>query len=196
MHRHGGILLEATIGLAIFAITALVVLASSGQSAQALLIARDRVRAMDLARTASARLEVGLGDVRTLSGPVPPWAPPIEDLIGEDRWGDALGELFGGAEADPDEAEEDDEAFGLFEANPDEGLSFGAERDGWMVEITVEPTDIAGLSVVRTTASREGSSTARATLVQIARLSGEAEAGVGSFDELSEELMDEIGGAP
>lgn len=71
--RPGALLLETLLALAVFSASALAVLALANRAAGGLALAQDRVRACDLARSAIAQIEAGLGNAESLHGPVPSW---------------------------------------------------------------------------------------------------------------------------
>ncbi len=69
----GGLLLEVLLALTIFIGAALSILASVGNASASLETSRLRQRAIDLARSAIARIEAGIETAQTLNGPVPEW---------------------------------------------------------------------------------------------------------------------------
>lgn len=73
----GVLMLEVMVALALIVVVGLVVLAAVSQSTGALRDAREKQVAVDLARSAMARLEAGVDSTTTLSGPVKAW---MEDV--------------------------------------------------------------------------------------------------------------------
>ncbi|MBX3402081.1 MAG: hypothetical protein KF699_01585 [Phycisphaeraceae bacterium] len=71
--RRGALLMEMMLALAVFVGAALAILSAMGQSAASLAAAKERQRAMDLARSALSRIEAGIETAETLNGPVPEW---------------------------------------------------------------------------------------------------------------------------
>lgn len=66
-------LLEVVLALALTVVVGLVILSAIGQTTDALRRAREKQVAVDLARTALAKLEAGIETTATISGPVPLW---------------------------------------------------------------------------------------------------------------------------
>lgn len=83
-------LLEVMLALALTVVVGLVVLSAVSQSTGALRQARERQVAVDLARSAMARLEAGIESTTTLSGPVKAWMEDA-DLAEVSDDGDASG---------------------------------------------------------------------------------------------------------
>lgn len=73
MRARGALLLESLLALAIFAMAGIAILTLVGQGARSVELTRERLRALDLARSAMARLEAGIDTPETLHGPVAPW---------------------------------------------------------------------------------------------------------------------------
>ena len=71
--RRAGLLLEVLLALTIFIGAALTILAAVGSASDSLDASRLRQRAMDLARSAIAKIEAGIETAQTLNGPVPEW---------------------------------------------------------------------------------------------------------------------------
>lgn len=67
------LLLEMVLAIALFVSAGLAILALVGQSTDTLRAVRARQHAVDLARSAMARIESGLARPETLNGPVRPW---------------------------------------------------------------------------------------------------------------------------
>lgn len=73
MSRRGALLLEAVIALAIFVATGIAILAVMRQGVGNLQADRDRIRAMDIARSTLAQIECHLATIESLDGPVRAW---------------------------------------------------------------------------------------------------------------------------
>jgi len=166
MSRHGAILLELMISLAIFVMAALAIGGALRESTGALLRSREQVRAGDLARTAMARIEAGIARPEVINGPVRAWG------------------------ADPDVWEGDelvDPEASLGIGAPDGGT--GASEPAWELEVDSQPSRFRGLSIVRVRALRRDPRDparviASASLDQLVRLR-EAEKDIaGEEDEL------------
>ncbi len=80
-HRRGAILLEILLSLALFVMTASMLLSVIGQVVDGLGRSRDRLDAADLAESALAMIETGLARPETLNGPVEPWRPEQDDSM-------------------------------------------------------------------------------------------------------------------
>lgn len=151
--RGGAMLLEVVVSFAIFVVAALAVLSSVQRATSAAVLARDQSHAMDLARSAIAKIESGIARPETLNGPVPPW----------DR-SDA-GESTSGESGDP------------------VGLSASSQVSpvrptGWELEILTRPTVYDGLTAVTVVARRRrgesgGALSASFSLTQFVRLSSQ-----------------------
>lgn len=158
--RRGALLLEAVIAVAIFVAAGSAILAVVNDSAAAMARARDMIAAADLARSAMARLEAGIANVRELNGPVPLWRDDESA-----REGDAGSTPAGFADAPP-------------------------EPSRWELRVTTDRSAFAGLTRVTVEAfkrSAPGSDRLEAsyTLRQLVRLSPDAEDRAGEADELS-----------
>lgn len=75
--RRGVMLMEVVLALALVVVVGLVVLSAVSQSTGALRSAREKQVAVDLARSAMAKLEAGIETTTTLSGPVKAWSEDI-----------------------------------------------------------------------------------------------------------------------
>ena len=73
MSRRGALLLEIVLALAIFVAAGLTVLAMVNRGAATVGATRDRARAINLARSAMAKIEAGVARPETLLGPVRSW---------------------------------------------------------------------------------------------------------------------------
>lgn len=71
--RRGVMLMEVMLALALVVVVGLTVLSSVSQSTDALGASREKQVAVDLARSAMAKLEAGIETTTTLSGPVKAW---------------------------------------------------------------------------------------------------------------------------
>ncbi len=169
--RHGWLLLEMMIALAIFVGIAFVVLGSLGQGVASAQRTRDRARAVDLARSTMAKLEAGLGTPANLSGPVPAWAPddePTDDA--------SVGAGVGPAQS-----------VGFDESPRQPTL--------WEVEIDTLPSDFDGLThvtvtVVKHDVPESDIAVVSYTLHQLVRLSAQADDSVGEVDALTREAIE------
>lgn len=81
IHRRGAILLEILLSLALFVMTASMLLSVIGQVVDGLGRSRDRLTAADRAESALALIETGLARPETLNGPVEPWQPEQDDSM-------------------------------------------------------------------------------------------------------------------
>jgi len=151
--RRGALLLEVVVAFAIFVVAALAVLSSVQRATAAALLARDQSHAMDLARSALAKIESGIARPETLNGPVPPWG---QGDSGEVVNGDS-GERF----------------------NPSVSVRDAPARaSGWELEISTRATAYEGLTAVTVVARRRrGDSTdavsASYALTQFVRLTAQ-----------------------
>lgn len=158
----GWILLEMTIALTVFVFSAFAILGAMGQGVNRAERTRDQAKAVELARSALAKLEAGLGTPQNLAGPVPAWTP----------------------ESDPGESFDENADVGFDESLPEPTL--------WEIEIDTLPSDFAGLTHVSVTAVKRPTPesdrvTASFTLHQLVRLSaGDADV-VGDLDDISRE---------
>lgn len=163
--RRGAMLLEVVVALAVFVVAALAVLGAVQRATSAAVLARDQSRAVDLARSAIAKIESGIARAESLNGPVP-------------AWGDgAAGENASGAPLDGVEIS------GAFRDTP-------AKPSGWELEIRTQPTSYDGLTAVTVVARRRRGTagdvvSASFTLTQFMRLGargGDASAGDAESD--------------
>lgn len=160
--RRGALLLEAVLAVSIFVAFAIAILGMVGDSASALTRARDETRAADLARSTITKLEAGIGNVRTLAGPVARW------------------------EEDPT-TREGDEGSG-----PEGGFSDAPPTPSlWEVQIETDRSEFEGLTHVTVRAFKRASpesdrAVAAYTLRQLVRLSADAQDRAGEEDALGE----------
>ncbi len=73
LRSRGGLLMEIMLAMTIFIGAALAILSAMASAAESLEASRLRQRAMDLARSAIAKIEAGIETAETLNGPVPQW---------------------------------------------------------------------------------------------------------------------------
>ncbi len=78
--RRGALLMEVMLALTLFVTAGMVILSLVGQSVATLRAARDKEHAVDLARSAMAKMEGGIETAEGLNGPVRPWR---DDAAGE-----------------------------------------------------------------------------------------------------------------
>lgn len=71
--RRGVVLLECLLALALFVACGLSVMAMMDRAMASVAATRDAQIAADVARTAMAQIEAGLGTPETMNGPVPEW---------------------------------------------------------------------------------------------------------------------------
>lgn len=148
--RRGAMLLEVVVAIAVFVAASLAVLAAVQRAAAAAVLARDQIHAVDLARSAIAKIESGIARAEALNGPVPAWG---EGAIGEGN----------------------SSASGI---GPGAGTGFRdvpKRASGWELEIRTEPTSFEGLTAVTVEARRrrvEGSDSVSASfrLTQFVRM--------------------------
>ncbi len=76
--QRGALLLEVMLAIALFVSAGMVVLSMVGQSVGSLEASRDKQRAVDLARSAMAKLEAGIETAQVMNGPVPVWQDETE----------------------------------------------------------------------------------------------------------------------
>jgi hypothetical protein len=69
----GAVLLECMLALAIFVAAGLTIMAMMDRAASSVAETRDAEVAVDVARTAMAKIEAGIATPETLNGPVPAW---------------------------------------------------------------------------------------------------------------------------
>lgn len=72
--RRGALLMEVVLSLALLVTVGMVVLSAISRSTGGLRLARERQMAVDLARSAMAKLEAGIETTTTLGGPVKAWS--------------------------------------------------------------------------------------------------------------------------
>ncbi len=158
----GALLLEVMLAITLFVMGAIAILALLNDSTSGLASTRDAVRAADLARSAMARIEAGIGSVRTEHGPVPLWEDDLEahdDLSGTSEIGE-----------------------GFADTPPRPSL--------WRIEVESEPTDFDGLTRVTVRAIKQAAPnsttvTASYTLHQLVRMADRVEDTAGAVDEIS-----------
>jgi Tfp pilus assembly protein PilX len=75
--RRGVMLMEVLLALALVVVVGMTVLSAVSQSTGALRAAREKQVAVDLARSAMAKLEAGIETTTTLSGPVKAWSEDV-----------------------------------------------------------------------------------------------------------------------
>lgn len=158
----GALLLETILAVSVFAMAGLAILGLVSGSVDSLTRSREAVKAADLARSTMAKLEAGIGNLRTLSGPVPRWEDDESAREGDDQ-----GEFSAGFADAP------------------------ARPSLWEVEIETEPSEFAGLTKVMVRAFRRVSAesdevVAEYTLHQLVRLSARDEDRAGEEDAISE----------
>lgn len=73
MIRRGALLLEALVALAIFVAAGLAILSVMRQGSSDARAWRERMHALDLARSALSQIEAGIATSEQLNGPVPAW---------------------------------------------------------------------------------------------------------------------------
>lgn len=78
------VLMEVMLSLSIFIGSALAILGAMASAAESLESSRLRQRAMDLARSAVAKIEAGIETAETLNGPVPQWRDEESSAVGFD----------------------------------------------------------------------------------------------------------------
>ncbi len=71
--RRGAVLLECILALSLFVACGLAVMAMMDRAAASVAATRDAEQAVDVARTAMAKIEAGIATPETLNGPVPEW---------------------------------------------------------------------------------------------------------------------------
>ncbi len=162
--RCGWVLFEMMVALTIFVFTALAVLGAVSQGIATAESTRDRAKAVDLARSAMAKLEAGLGTPQSLAGPVLPWEP----------------------EPDPDAPFDEHADFGFSEVAPPPSL--------WEVEIDTIPSEFRGLTHVIVTAVKRPTPESDRVAVsyvlqQLVRLAPETEDTVGELDDIASEAI-------
>lgn len=171
----GALLMEMMLALAVFVGAALAILSAMGQSAASLAAARERQRAMDLARSAMSRIEAGIETAETLNGPVPEW----QDEESTSEFDDAPPEPTGWEL--------------VIRTSPFGGTGRGGDAVAG-----------GGLTLVEVTAMRRDPGRAApavtVTLRQLVRLGAEAEDRVGNLDDIGRAAerarRDQRGGGP
>jgi type II secretory pathway pseudopilin PulG len=158
--RRGWVLFEMMVAFTIFIITAAAVLGAVSQAVTAAERTRDRTKAVDIARSAMAKLEAGLGTAQTLAGPLMPWEPTI----------------------DPDAPFDETADFGFSEIAP--------LPSPWEVEIDTIPSRFPGLTHVIVTATKRPSPEsdriiASYALHQLVRMAPDIEDTVGEIDDMA-----------
>ena len=160
------VLLEAIVGVALFTVFAIAVLASASRALDTARNAREHALAFDVARTALSLVDAGIATPEDVTGPVSSWS------------------VVGGA---PDASLTP--AWGLaLDASP-LGSGSAAPADEWTTSVTRQPADAEGLEWLvisawrgerEATASAEGGSTRPAprvvTLRQLVRAAGDGAA--------------------
>ena len=71
--QRGAVLLECVLALALFVACGLVVMSMMDRATNSVVYTRDAEEAVDVARTAMAKIEAGIATPQTLNGPVPVW---------------------------------------------------------------------------------------------------------------------------
>jgi type II secretory pathway pseudopilin PulG len=156
--RRGVMLLEVVLALALVVVVGLVVLSAVSQSTGALRAAREKQVAVDLARSAMAKLEAGIETTTTLSGPVQAWSEDM-NLAEVPQDGDETGwELA--VESEPSSFD---------------GLTY--------VTVTARRASVDGWAG----ASGAASGNAGFTLRQLVRLAERDEDGIGEKDDVTVE---------
>ncbi|MGE3107345.1 MAG: hypothetical protein AB7G11_12795 [Phycisphaerales bacterium] len=85
MRERGALLLEVMLSLALFVAAGGTVLAVVSQGVGSIRAARERLHALDLARSAMAEIEAGIATVETLNGPAPEWTDPDAEVPDDTR---------------------------------------------------------------------------------------------------------------
>lgn len=76
--RRGAVLLECLLALALFVACGLSVMAMMDRAMASVAATRDAEIAADIARSAMAKIEAGLGTPETMNGPVPEWRDELD----------------------------------------------------------------------------------------------------------------------
>jgi hypothetical protein len=150
------------LAVSLFVMAGMAILSLVGGSVEGLGRSRDAAVAADLARSAMARLEAGLGTGQTLSGPVGRWEEDESVWEGDD----AAGPMSGFAD-------------------------IAAAPTLWEIEIDTEPSRFDGLTLATVRAfKRAGENSeqiaAEFALRQLVRLGAEGDDVAGEADEISE----------
>jgi hypothetical protein len=162
--RRGALLLEIILALAIFVMAGSAILALVDRTASGVERARGAAKAADLARSAMARIEAGIGTPQTLNGPVLAWP-----------------------ESDDARAEDDESGDGIISSG-----GIAPPESGWELEIDTEPSEFTGLTKITVRAIKRAAPdseqlVAEYTLRQLVRLSGKGEDRAGGEDALAAE---------
>lgn len=159
--RHGAVLIEIMLSLAIFAMAALVLSGVMSRAAGASDRAVWAAQAEDLTRSAMARIEAGIATPQALHGPVRDWDSDREAIEGDEQ-----ADPFGGASVD----------------------MRAAQDERWHLEIETERSSFSGLTKVSITAVKRDEQTERRlssyTLYQLVRLRETDDDEIGERDEL------------
>jgi type II secretory pathway pseudopilin PulG len=163
--QRGALLLEVVAAVAIFVMAGAAILSLVGGSVDSLAAARDAVKAVDLARSAMARLEAGLDTPQSLPGPVSRWEDDADAVLGDDRLAEQVGTGFSDALPRP---------------------------SPWEIEVETEPAQFTGLTLVTVRALKRPAPDseqieASYTLRQLVRLSGKGEDRAGDLEEVVKE---------
>jgi Tfp pilus assembly protein PilV len=162
--RRGALLLEVMLALALFVSGGLAILALVRQSVGAFEHTRQTQRAVNIARSAMAKIEAGLADPAMLVGPVAMWDGRAEAM-----------------------------SAGAIDSMGSAGLAPTTSAldvdDLWELEIDSEPSQFAGLNTVSVRALRHAAPgsdriTASYSLVQLVRLGTRAEDTTGDQGDL------------
>ncbi|MCL4222514.1 MAG: hypothetical protein KJZ65_14230 [Phycisphaerales bacterium] len=170
--KRGAMLFEVMVALAILLMASMTLGGIVMQSVTAMDRTRKTMQACDLARSTMAQIEAGLVEPTSVSGPATRWDVsmflPSSDLSSEGVKDEGLPSMDSG--------------------KPPVGGSPRPSGPEWMVEVDTEPTEFAGLYMVRVTAwlvSGRGDVTeASYTLRQVVRLGSKPEDVAGEEDEL------------
>jgi type II secretory pathway pseudopilin PulG len=162
----GALLLEIMLAIAIFVMSGTAILTLVSQTVGSMERARLAEKAADLARSAMAKMEAGIGTPRTLNGPVRAW--PGDDQ-GVETSGGADKPVKGG---------------GVLDAAGTDSL--------WELKIDTEPSQFTGLTKVTVTAVKHVAPDsdrveASYTLRQLVRLSSKGEERAGTEDDLADQ---------
>lgn len=176
--RRGALLLEVILALAIFVMAGTAILAMVNRVMDGMARTKEVRHAADLAKSAMAQLEAGLGTAQSLNGPVKAWSPEEQGASGP-----GVGSGAAGAAAD--------------DAPPVRGsgvLATMPADSGWELQIDTEPSQFRGLTRVTVKAFKHaaGGPVGEAagpsyTLRQLVRLSGKGEDVAGSADSLADQ---------
>lgn len=162
--RDGALLLEVMLALAIFVMAGTAILMLVDRTVTGMERVRAMRKAADLARSAMAKMEAGLGTPQSLNGPVRAWGADEESAAGPSGEGTSV------------------KGSGVLEA--------AATDSGWELRIDTEPSQFRGLTRVTVKAFKSGAgdeAVASYTLRQLVRLSGKGEDVAGGADALAEQ---------